>query len=157
MDDPPLHPDVEPLAFLLGTWVGEGTGEYPTIQPFGDREEARFWHLGKPYLSYAQRAWRLDDGVPSHGETGFWRPGGPGRVEVVMAHPNGMVDVEEGTVEGTTIELATTSVGRTSTAKEYTSLSRSLTVDGDVLTYRLSMAVVGRPLAVHLEAVLRKQ
>jgi hypothetical protein len=32
--EPPLHLEVEPIAFLLGTWRGEGKGEYPTIEPF---------------------------------------------------------------------------------------------------------------------------
>src|ERR671937_386650 len=36
---PPLHADLEPLAFLLGSWAGEGEGEHPGIEPFRYREE----------------------------------------------------------------------------------------------------------------------
>ncbi len=150
-----LHPDVASLSFLLGTWVGEGHGEYPTIEPFEYTEEIRFWHTGKPFLAYAQRTWSLDDGRPLHSETGYWRASPSGRLEVVLAHPNGIVEVEEGSVAGTEVALASVAVARTTTAKEVSSLERSLRVQGDGLEYRLRMAAVGEPLTHHLAAELR--
>jgi hypothetical protein len=154
---PELHPEVVPLAFLLGTWRGEGAGEYPTIEGFGYREEVSFSHAGKPFLVYGQRTWHALDGRPLHAETGYWRMAPPDGVELVLAHPTGIVAVEEGVLQGTTIELRTTTVARSATAKEVTALARSLTVDGDVLRYEVRMAAVGQPLQHHLAAELRRE
>jgi hypothetical protein len=154
--DPALHPDVAALGFLLGTWSGEGHGDYLTVDPFGYREESVFWHVGKPFIGYGQRTWATKDGRPSHCETGFWRCAGEGRVELVLAHPNGLVEVSEGHRTGTAIALSSTVVAGTSTAKDVSAVSRHIQVDGDELTYRLEMAAVGVPLAFHLGARLRR-
>ena len=153
---PPLHPDVEPLAGLLGTWRGEGAGEYPTISPFRYGEELRFWHVGKPFLAYAQRTWSLDDGRPLHAEAGYWRAKPGGVVELVLAHPTGIVEVEEGRLAGGRIELASTTTAGTATAKEVTALRRRFDLDGDRLSYTVAMAAVGPPLQPHLAAELRR-
>jgi hypothetical protein len=152
--EPALHPDVTPLAFLLGIWVGEGQTMYPTIETVDYGEEIRFWHVGKPWLGYAQRTWALDDGRPLHSELGYWRPQQDGRVELVLAHPTGLTEIDEGTVTGTTLELASTSVQRTSTAKDVTALLRRYEAHGHLLTYSVTMAAVGQPLQLHLRAEL---
>ena len=151
-----LHPALEPLAGLLGTWSGEGHGTYPTIQDFDYGEEVRFTHVGKPFLAYAQRTWSLADRTPLHSETGYWRPQVDGRLEVVLAHPSGILELEEGRLSGNRIELVSTGVITTPSAKEFTKLTRVFELDGDVLTYRLSMAAVGRPLTHHLSARLER-
>jgi hypothetical protein len=153
---PPLHPEVQPLAGLLGTWQGEGAGEYPTISPFRYGEELRFWHVGKPFLAYAQRTWSLDDGRPLHAEAGYWRAKPGGVVELVLAHPTGIVEVEEGRQAGGRIELASTTMAGTATAKEVTALRRRFDLDGDRLSYTVAMAAVGQPLQHHLAAELRR-
>lgn len=154
---PPVHPDVTPIAFLLGTWRGEGSGSYPTIEPFGYVEEITFVHAGKPWLLYAQRTRHAVEDRPLHAETGYWRPVGDGRIEVVMAYPTGHVEVAAGMVDGTTVEVRTATIDATPTAKRVDEVTRRITVAGDVLRYELAMAAVGLPLTPHLTATLRRQ
>ena len=87
-----IAPELEPLAFLIGTWAGEGKGDYPTIQPFGYGEEIMFRNLGKPFLVYDQRTWSLEDRRPLHSEMGYWRPKPGGHLEVVLAESTGHDD-----------------------------------------------------------------
>jgi hypothetical protein len=158
---PELHPDVAALAPLLGVWAGQGVGEYPTIAPFGYTEEVTFGHVGKPFLSYVQKTKAVDDGRPLHAETGYLRVPSAGRVELVLAHPTGVTEIEEGTlsVRGGTIdvEVAATAIGRSASAKEVTALNRRIRVDGDELTYHVHMGAVGQPLQPHLSATLRRK
>jgi hypothetical protein len=77
-------------------------------------------------------------------------------LELVVAHPTGLVEVSEGSLQGTSIALASRSLSRTASAKEVTQVARSLAVEGDRLTYHLDMAAVGRPTVRHLHATLRR-
>lgn len=160
IENPPLHADVAPLELLIGAWRGEGAGRYPTISPFAYGEEVRFWHIGRPFLVYSQSTWSPADGSPMHGETGFWRPKPEGRLEVVLAHPSGVVEVEEGSIVvdrgAVRIQLATTTVGQTTTAKRVDALTRSFTIEGDTLSYSVGMAAVGQSLQHHLGAELHR-
>lgn len=161
MSGPPeLHPDLIGLAPLLGTWAGEGSGEYPTIEPFGYVEEVTFGHVGKPFLTYTQRTRSIDDGRALHAETGYVRAPAPDRIELVLAHPTGITEIQEGPLEvvGRTLrmDLVSTEIGRTESAKEVMAVARSIRVDGDVLTYSLRMAAVGRALQHHLSATLHR-
>ena len=153
---PPLHPDLAPLALLLGEWEGEGRGRTGEGPPFTCREWVRFWHAGKPVILYTQRTASLDDGRPLHAEMGFWRPG-PGRaVEFVVAHGIGVAEIELGTVEDGHLRLASASIRRTPTAKSVTLLERDIDVDGDELRYQLRMATDRNPPAFHLEGALHR-
>lgn len=157
---PELHPSLAPIAVLLGTWAGEGAGEYPTIDSFGYREEITFAHVGKPFLIYNQKTRALDDGRPLHAETGYFRVPAAGRLELVLAHPTGVTEIAEGTMavadDVVDIELSATTIGLTSSAKSVTALGRSFHIAGDELTYTLRMGAVGLPLQHHLAATLRR-
>jgi len=156
-----LHPDCEPLAFLLGTWRGTGEGSYPTIDAFRYVEEVSFGHVGKPFLVYVQKTKHAETGQPLHAETGYLRAAGDDRIEFVIAQPSGIVELHHGTVQAHSLELTLDSVHTTPTAKSVTDVQRRFEVDGDgaeaVLSYVVAMAAVGEPLTHHLRASLALQ
>jgi hypothetical protein len=151
-----LHPDIEPIGFLVGTWRGEGAGEYPTIESFSYVEEVAFGHVGKPFLSYAQKTRSSATDLPLHAETGYWRLIGGRDLEVVLAHPTGILELLVGTHRDGTFDLRSRAVTLSPTAKSVTEIRRRFEVAGDVLRYQLSMAAVGLPLTHHLAAELRR-
>src|SRR4051812_50178872 len=68
---------VEPFAFLLGTWRGEGVGGYPTLEAdFRYGEEITFACYGKPVIEFHSRSWTLDEAEerPLARQAGVWRP-----------------------------------------------------------------------------------
>ena len=155
-----LHPSIAILAPLLGSWVGRGSGEYPTIEPFSYTEEVSIGHIGKPFLTYSQRT-RSEDGQPLHAETGYIRMPSPGRIELVIAHPTGVAEVDEGSVAvtqvGLDLNVQSSMIAATTSAKEVVALSRSIHVSAGALSYTLQMAAVGLPLQHHLSATLYRQ
>ncbi len=154
--EPALHPDLAEIAFLLGTWRGQGEGEWPRGEPFAYGEEMTFEHVGDDFLLYAQRSWMVEDGSPSHFERGFLRPAGPGRVELVLAHPLGVVEVAEGTVAERVIELTSRAVVSTTTGSRVTELRRRMEVADGSLVYDLHMAMPDIALTRHLTGKLAR-
>jgi nitrobindin-like protein len=161
---PQEHPDLAPLSFLLGRWEGFGKGDYPTIESFDFIQELTFTHNGKPFLIYTSKSWLLDKdgtkGRPLGTETGYWRPQADNHVEVVLAHPTGIVEIYLGEVSGTRVEMATDAVARTASAKAVTAGKRLYGLvdsqrEGEKdLAYAYDMAAMGQPLQPHLWARL---
>lgn len=152
----PLHPDIDILAPLLGTWSGRGAGEYPTIEPFAYDETVTFSHTGKPFLTYSQKTSHAIDGRPLHSEVGYLRIGRPGWAELVVAQPTGIVEIDEGPVSDGRLSLRSTVVAVTATAVEVSAVERDFAVEGDVLRSALRMAAVGQPMTHHLAAELHR-
>jgi hypothetical protein len=151
-----LHPDLAELAFLLGTWRGEGEGSWPGVDDFSFAEELAVEHAGHAWLVYTQRSWSPGDGSAIHYERGFVRPAGPGRAELVLAHPIGVAEIAEGEVRDGVLEVASTSVSISGTASEVTELRRRVEVERDRLTYELHMAMREIPLTSHIRSRLTR-
>ncbi|WP_069816734.1 heme-binding beta-barrel domain-containing protein [Streptomyces sp. TP-A0874] len=128
-----LHPDLVPIAFLLGNW--EGAGVYaPLVEdedsPGGKKcnfgQEVSFSHDGRDFLEYVSHTWELDaEGQkvrPLESESGFWRVGKDREVEVVMVRNDGVVEVWYGRLadQKPQIDLVTDAVARTAAAGPYT-------------------------------------
>ncbi len=159
MTTPPLHPALEPLADLVGSFEGDGVGDYPTIERFDYRERITFEHVGKPVLAYEQRTWDPGAGTPMHGERGYLRPAGDGHVELTVAHVFGITELQEGTLETgqdgrSLLRLGSTCLGVATTAKAVGRVSRVLRFDADRVDYDLWMAYADVPETHHLAATL---
>jgi len=159
MTEAPLHPLCAPVAFLLGTWHGEGHGGYPGMTAFAYREEMRVWHTGKAYLAFEQRTWQTDGdkvGREIHGELGYLRCREDGGLELMVSMAPGHVEVSTGFVDGTRITLASIGVLDAPSAAGVFAVTRSWVLDGDVLRYDLEMSALDQPMSWHLSAELRR-
>jgi hypothetical protein len=159
MVDQPLHPLCAPVAFLLGTWHGEGHGGYPGMTPFAYREEMRVWHTGKAYLAFEQRTWQTDGdqaGREIHGELGYLRCRENGGLELMVSMAPGHVEVSTGSVEGTRITLASVGVVDAPSAAKVSAVTRMWWLEGEVLRYDLEMSALDQPMTWHLAAELRR-
>jgi len=156
------NPEVSALvSALIGTWEGNGTGDYPTIEPFTYREETTFSARGDhPALLYEQRTWRQtsDGEVVSHWETGFLRLSSDHSATMINAQ-GGRAETMIGTWQRRNnkwrIELTSTAyAGDKRTVKS----TRTLTFDDVSLTYEMLMETTATgSMSLHLTADLTKQ
>ncbi|WP_372343801.1 FABP family protein [Streptomyces sp. KL116D] len=120
-----LHPDLVPLAFLLGNWAGAGVTDFPGAEKANFGQEVSFTHDGRDFLEYHSHTWVLDkDGnkvKPLESESGYWRVGKDRKVEVVMVRDDGVVEVWYGELadKKPQIDLATDAVARTAASGPY--------------------------------------
>jgi hypothetical protein len=149
---------LEPLAFLLGRWRGRGEGCWPTVGRFEYEEEMSFEPGGAgedfPFFTYRERAWNPEEGTVLHSEQGFWTLEG-GVVAVTLAHPIGVTEIGEGSVNGGEIRLASSRIAQASTGLPVTGLLRTYRADDGELTYEISMSTDDVPMTRHLAATLR--
>ncbi|MDR1187562.1 MAG: FABP family protein [Bifidobacteriaceae bacterium] len=172
---PEIAPEVQPLAWLVGTWRGEGTIGYGPISPGRITQEVEFKTADGPYLGYRARTWLSADQSPTdqspteqqpptlwHEEAGFWRvaPGqdaAPWDLEVLISDAAGYQSLYLGQVERTRVNLATDAVVRTVSAPEINAATRMYgLVDGDLL-WAWDIAGFGHELGSYTAARLERE
>lgn len=153
-----LHSDLNPLAWLVGSWHGKGRGEYPGIEPFQFAHEITFNHDGRPFLTYFSRSWIIDgnDEIirPAASETGFWRVKPNNLLEVVISHSSGISEGWVGHFDGPKIQLAMDQGYSAPTAKIVTAGARLYGLVEGELFYAYDMATNGHPLQAHIWSTL---
>ncbi|TRY91719.1 hypothetical protein DNTS_018966 [Danionella cerebrum] len=132
-----LNPAVLPLDWLLGSWCSDepGEGSFPSIAPFYYTESLQFSHVGQPVINFMLQP-------------------GTNRVAFIIAQNSGLVEIEEGELTGQQLTLHSTSLARTSFARQ---ISRHIQLRADGrLEQTVCMALEGQPLSQHLHITYRR-
>ncbi|KAM8789328.1 peroxynitrite isomerase THAP4 isoform 2-T2 [Rhynchonycteris naso] len=161
-EPPKMNPVVEPLSWMLGTWLSDppGAGTFPTLQPFQYLEEVHISHVGQPMLNFSFNAFHPDTRKPMHRECGFIRlEPDTNKVAFVSAQNTGIVEVEEGEVNGQELHIASHSIARISFAKEphVEQITRKFRLNSEgKLEQTVSMATTTQPMTQHLHITYKK-
>lgn len=151
-----LHP-------FLGTWRGEGDGDFPGIDPFHYVEEVTFrTRDGEVSIFYEQQTWVIHasgEREASHWESGFLQVTDDGDIDLLNAQTSGRVEVLRGAA--TLDDAGRLCVDLKSIVHAHdprmVSTRRQYTIDGDTLRYEADMRTEksGETLR-HLEATLQR-
>ncbi|KAM9718943.1 peroxynitrite isomerase THAP4 [Menidia menidia] len=157
-----LNPAIQPLKWLLGSWESEepGEGSFPSMKPFSYTEKLYFSHVGQPVINFMFNAFHADTNKPMHRECGFIRmQPETNRVAFIIAQNSGLIEIEEGELTGTQLNLQSQKLERISFAKEphVQEICRvfQLLPDGN-LEQTVSMATDKQPLSQHLHITYRR-
>jgi hypothetical protein len=149
---------------LLGEWHGEGVlagSEAGSEADLRFGQWIRFSHDGRGFLAYESRTWRLTaEGAivgPDARESGFLRPRGGDDVELLVADPDGLVEIYVGQARTTTSwELTSDVVARTPDAPDVTRAVRLYGIVEGALMYAIDRAAAEQPLRPTMSARLER-
>jgi len=157
-----LHPDLVPLAFLLGRWTGAGVHDFPGAEKCNFGQEVVFTHDGRPFLAYASRTWVLDAAGeqvrPLEDEVGYWRIDPDRKVDVTTTRDEGVVEIWTGELAAgrPQIDLVTDTVARLPVAAGYSGGKRLYGYVGGDLMWVGEKATPAVPLRPYMSAHLKK-
>lgn len=160
--DASINPAVAPLAWLVGRWEGAGVVGYPGMDSRNFGQELRITHDGRPFLEVSSHAWEIAEdgsiGEPLAREVGFIRMLENGEVELLLAHPTGIVEMYVGEKEATrpVLNLRTDGVMRSPQSREYTAATRMYGLVESKLMWVMDMAAEGHPMTSHMSAQLQR-
>lgn len=171
--DPNISPEAAPLAWLVGTWVGEGELGYPGIEPARFTQRLEISHDGGPYLTHNSEIRLLDEegvGQVWSSERGYWRvppqealedltkPGESRQIEIelLLAEPTGHVSVYLGIANGPRIDLATDLIARTASGAEIEAATRLYGLVQGKLMWAHDLAAFGHELQSYSSAQLNR-
>lgn len=171
-----LAPEVYPLAWLVGSWRGEGVIKYPDVPETKFVQDVSFTHDGGPYLQYTstlrlpeQEATDTSEAVAERiwsTESGYWRvaperPEGLAEdrapLEVMVADPSGRLSLYLGAVGNGRVDLVSDLIARTSTGAEVTASNRMYGFVEGSLMWVWEIAAFGHPLQSYASAQLFRQ
>lgn len=143
---------------LIGRWMGDGAGGYPTIDPFEYSEELRIEQRSDhPALHYEQRTWKHSEfgDIASHWETGLIRISSDGTASLNNAQggrSETMMGTWTATETGWSLELHSTGYAGDDRVVEST---RHFEIGPDAMSYIHEMATTStNEMSMHLRASL---
>jgi hypothetical protein len=158
-----LHPDLYPVAWMVGKWGGKGMGEWPGAEKFEYVQEVTFRHDGRPFLEYTSKSWIIDSEGnhirPGASEMGYWRIKPNKVIELVLAHSTGISEGWLGKIsdDRPAIQLALDHAYIAPTARGVTDGARLYgLVEGQLFT-SYDMAASGKELQAHIWSSLERQ
>ena len=172
LDPEGLAPEVYPLAWLVGTWRGEGVVDYPGVDEATFTQEIVIASDGGPYLSYTSTmrlvvaptdpaALEAPEDEPQgpvwQTESGYWRipPERPTDwgltpdqhpVDLLVADPSGHVALYIGAIGKGRIDLVSDAIVRAASGAEVSAGKRLYGLVNGELMWAHDLAAFGHPM-----------
>jgi hypothetical protein len=132
------------LSLLVGTWEGNGRGQFPGVTSFDYRERLVFTRRDEKTLAYEQRTQKLYDGqteyLESHWENGFISILENDDLQLVNIQIGGRSEILVGSVESLNALFRIHFVSKMlSNDPRMMSSARMFELEGDTLRYEMEM------------------